>query len=78
MIRLKVKEIAEEKGFSRTRLSRAADVNYKTVNEIWADPYRNVQHQILVKLADALGVTVDDLTEVLPGNPPPKTRKNNS
>jgi DNA-binding Xre family transcriptional regulator len=68
MIRLKVREIAEQKEISRTRLSRIADVNYKTINDIYADPYRSVQYHILVKLAKALEVDVADLTEEIPGD----------
>ncbi|HEY3993535.1 MAG TPA: helix-turn-helix transcriptional regulator [Ktedonobacteraceae bacterium] len=66
MIRLKVKEIAELKGISRTRLSRLADTNYKTVNAIFKDPYREVTTTTLERLAKALGVNVVDLIEELP------------
>ena len=64
MIRLKVREIAEEKNISMTRLSRIADVNYKTVQAIFHDPHRDVAYSTLVKLAKALGVSIDDLAEV--------------
>jgi DNA-binding Xre family transcriptional regulator len=66
MIRLKVREIAEQKNISMTRLSRIADVNYKTVRAIYQDPYRDVAYSTLVKLAEALGVKVDDLVEIVP------------
>lgn len=66
MIRLKVKEIAEQKKVSMTRLSRIADVNYKTVHAIFTDPYRDVAYSTLDKLAKALGVTVPDLIENVP------------
>jgi len=38
MIRLRVKEIAQQKGMSMTRLSRLADTNYKTIKAIFDDP----------------------------------------
>ncbi len=66
MIRLKVKEVAEAKGISRTRLSRLADTNYKTVNAIFKDPYKEVTTTTLERLAKALGVSVIDLIEELP------------
>ena len=59
MIRLKVREIAEQKHISMTRLSRIADVNYKTVQAIFHDPYRDVAYSTLLKLARALGVGID-------------------
>jgi DNA-binding Xre family transcriptional regulator len=66
MIRLKVKEIAEKKNISMTRLSRIADVNYKTVQAIFHDPYRDVAYSTLLKLANALGTSIEDLVEVEP------------
>ncbi len=66
MIRLRVKEIAEQKKISMTRLSRIADVNYKTVHAIFTNPYRDVTYSTLDKLARALGVTIPDLVEHLP------------
>jgi DNA-binding Xre family transcriptional regulator len=66
MIRLKVKEIAENKKISMTRLSRIADVNYKTVQALFTDPYRDVAYSTLWKLAKALEVEVGDLVEVEP------------
>jgi DNA-binding Xre family transcriptional regulator len=64
MIHLKVREIAEQKHISMTRLSRIADVNYKTVQAIFHDPHRDVAYSTLLKLAKALGVSVDDLADV--------------
>lgn len=61
MIRLKIKEIAEQKHISMTRLSRIADVNYKTVQAIFHDPYRDVAYSTLLKLSRALGVGIDDI-----------------
>ncbi len=61
MIRLKVREIAEQKHISMTRLSRIADVNYKTVQAIFHDPYRDVAYSTLLKLSRALGVGIDDI-----------------
>ncbi len=69
MIRLKVKEIAEQKKISMTRLSRIADVNYKTVRAMFFDPYRDAAYSTLLKLAKALNVRVEDLVEEEPDEP---------
>jgi len=63
MIRLRVKEIAQQKGISMTRLSRLADTNYKTIKAIFDDPYREVTTTTLDKIATALEVPVTDLIE---------------
>ncbi len=66
MIRLRVKEVAEAKGVSRLRLSRIADINYKTIQGIWRDPYREISIKTLEKLAKALGVPSSELIEDVP------------
>jgi DNA-binding Xre family transcriptional regulator len=63
MIRLRVRELAEERKISMTRLSRISDVNYKTIQAIFNDPYRDVAYSTLDKIAKALGVEVSDLVE---------------
>jgi DNA-binding Xre family transcriptional regulator len=66
MIRLRVKEVATQRGISMTRLSRLADTNYKTIKAIFDNPYREVTTTTLNKLAKALGVSVSDLFEEVP------------
>ena len=66
MQRLKVREIAKDKGISMARLSRLADVNPRTVEAIFKDPYRDVAYSTLAKLARALDVDVSDLIEDVP------------
>ncbi len=63
MIYLKVKEIAEQKKISMTRLSRIADVNYKTIRAMFYDPHRDVAYSTLLKIAKALNVPVTELVE---------------
>jgi DNA-binding Xre family transcriptional regulator len=66
-IRLRVKEVATEKGFNQSSLSRSANIDFKTVKRLFQDPYRDVNVSTVVKLADALGVSVDDLIERIDG-----------
>lgn len=63
MIRLRIREVAEAKGVSMSRLSRIADINYKTIQHVWRDPYREVTTTTLDKIARALGVPSSDLIE---------------
>lgn len=72
MIRLRIKEIAEAKGFNQSSLSRAADVHFTTVKRIYRDPYKEVTTTTLDKIARALGVSVCDLIEELPGDTRPE------
>jgi DNA-binding Xre family transcriptional regulator len=66
MLRLKVKEVAQAKGLSMAKLSRIADLNLKTVQEIYHNPYREVAYSTLFKLARALDCSVNDLIEDIP------------
>ncbi len=66
MIRLKVKEVAEAQGLSMARLARRADIDFKTVQRIFHDPYREVGTGTLDRIAKALGVDVRELIESVP------------
>jgi transcriptional regulator with XRE-family HTH domain len=64
MRRLKVKELAEQRGITQSKLMRMADLNMKTVQGLYREPYRlNVAYLTLEKIAKALGVNIDELFE---------------
>ncbi len=62
-LRLRVKEIAEQRGMSMGKLERLADLSHPTVRDIFRKPYKEVTSTTLAKLATALGVPVSDLFE---------------
>jgi transcriptional regulator with XRE-family HTH domain len=66
MLRLRVKEVAEEKGFSQGKLARAADMATNTLRAIYRDPCREISTFTINKLAKALGVPVTELIEDVP------------
>ena len=63
MIRLIIQEIAIAKGFSMSRLSRKANLSYKTIQTIWRNPDHEITTTTLDKLAKALDVEPADLIE---------------
>jgi len=65
-VRLRVKEIAKEKGLSMGKLSRVADVAYNTIKRMFKDPYYSTTTVTLEKLAKALGVPTGALLEDIP------------
>ena len=65
-VRLRVKEVAREKGFSMGRLQREANVAYNTVKRMFKDPYYITTTETLGKLARALGVPPGELIEEIP------------
>ena len=66
MIRLKIKEVAQQRGFSMSRLSRESNMAYKTIQTIWRDPYHEVTTTTLNKLARTLEVNPSELFEYIP------------
>jgi DNA-binding Xre family transcriptional regulator len=67
MIRLKVKEVARQRGISQGKLSRLSDVDLTTLQRIYKNPTAaNVTVFTLDKLARALGVDASELIESVP------------
>ena len=74
MRRLRVKEVAQAKGFTMARLQRVADINLKTIQAIWHNPRHDASLNTLDKLAKALGVPVTELIEDVPEDQLPTSR----
>jgi DNA-binding Xre family transcriptional regulator len=68
-VRFKIREIAEQKGYNISTLSRKADVGLSTVRRLWHDPYRHVDFDVLERLAKTLEVPVTALIEDVPDKP---------
>jgi DNA-binding Xre family transcriptional regulator len=65
MIRLKVKELAEQQGLNMAQLARKADIDQRTLRRIYRDPTQEISTLVLGKLATALNVSPGDLLEVV-------------
>ena len=64
MRRLRIKELAEQRGMTQSKLMRMSDLNMKTVQGLYREPYRiNVAYLTLEKVAKALDVKIEDLFE---------------
>jgi DNA-binding Xre family transcriptional regulator len=68
VLRLRIKEVAQEKGLSMTKLSQRSEVAFTTVRTLFKDPYRSVTTDTLERLAKVLGVSPLDLLEYIPDN----------
>ena len=63
MYRLKVKEVATERGYNMAQLSRKTNVDFKTIKKLFRNPYHNVEFNVLTRIAEGLGVPLSDLVE---------------
>jgi DNA-binding Xre family transcriptional regulator len=61
MIRLRLKEVLEEKHITQSKLSRLSDVSVNTIHDMIRNPYTDVRINTLDKIATALGVEISDL-----------------
>jgi DNA-binding Xre family transcriptional regulator len=61
MVRLRIRELAEQQGLNITELSRQARIGYSTAHALWHDKPENLNRTVLSKIARVLGVQVRDL-----------------
>jgi transcriptional regulator with XRE-family HTH domain len=66
MIRLRIKEVAKEKGFNQSSLAREAGIGFTTVKQLFRNEHHDASLGILEKIAKAMGVSIHDLIEELP------------
>ena len=62
-IRLRVKEVAQAKGFSMTRLHTKSEIAYSTIRKVFYDPYAEITLTTLARIGETLGVPTCDLIE---------------
>ena len=63
MIRLRVKEVLEAHSWTMAKLSRRADLAYKTVQDLCNNPFHDVNMSTLTRIQEALEVSVHELVE---------------
>ncbi len=59
-----IKKLRNKKGWSQERLAREADISYQTLIKIEQNRVINPKIHTLIKLAKALGVSLDKLVGV--------------
>ncbi len=64
MIKIRLKELLDEKKMSQARLSRLADLSPNTIQAIYHEPTTDVMLSTVEKIAKALHVTLDQLLEM--------------
>jgi transcriptional regulator with XRE-family HTH domain len=71
MLEKNLKLLRAKKGWSQQRLAEAAGLSYATITKLEQGRGKEPAIHSMVKLADALGVTLDDLI----GRTPPRPSK---
>ncbi len=63
MLRLRVKEVAQEKKLSMNMLSHRSEVAYNIIKDCYRNPYRVINSETINKIAKGLGVSATDILE---------------
>jgi transcriptional regulator with XRE-family HTH domain len=66
MIRIRLKEVLQEKGLSMSMLSHKSQVSFSTISRIINDKKYSPTLNTLERIAKALNVDISDLYEQLP------------
>lgn len=61
MVKLRVKEVLEEREISMGKLSRMSDVSFSTVRRLCNDAQYSPSLETLEKIARSLGIKISDL-----------------
>ena len=66
LVRLRIKELAEERGWSLKEVAERSGVNYKTITSyVRRDSMAMIDFTAVQKLARTFDVAIEDLVEVL-------------
>ena len=67
----KLKELREEKGTTQNQVAAAIGVSRYMIIRLERDQFRRATSEVVAKLADYYGVSVEELRGELPNNPAP-------
>jgi transcriptional regulator with XRE-family HTH domain len=68
MIVLRIREVAKRQGINQRQLAERAGVHIGTIRRYWRRPTLRVKTSMLMKLAEAMKVSIRDLIEDVPGD----------
>jgi DNA-binding Xre family transcriptional regulator len=75
MLRLRVKQLADERGLNRNQLQLRSGVTLPLLTRYWNNETGAVTLDALERIARALGVKAVDLIEEVPDSEPAETAK---
>jgi DNA-binding Xre family transcriptional regulator len=64
-MRLKIREVAEQKGISQYRLHLRSEIALSSIRKFYQDPYSEIKLGTLARIADVLECDVCDLFETI-------------
>ena len=63
MLKNRVKQVAEPKGYTMTKLARETGVSFNTIKRLWKNPNLGGNVDTLNRIAKVLNVSFNDLLE---------------
>jgi len=68
LYKLRIKEIAQERGLNMTQLSMEVKVDFKTIKTLFRNPHHDIRFYTLVRIAEGLNIDLCELFEKEPDN----------
>lgn len=62
-VRLRIKEVAEQKGISRYKLHMRTEIALTTIKRLYREPYSEIKLGTLARIADVLNCSICELFE---------------
>lgn len=66
MLKNRVKQLAETRGYTMSKLARETGVSFNTIKRLWKNPNLGGNVDTLNRIAKVLNVSFDDLFEETP------------
>jgi transcriptional regulator with XRE-family HTH domain len=63
LVRNKVRDVAEPKGYTMTSLARETGISFNTIKRLWKNPALGANIDTLTRIAKALKVGINELIE---------------
>ena len=66
MVRFRVREVAEQRGWNITKLAEQTGLAYSSVLDLWHDRVQRIDKKTIARLCGVLSVQPGDLLEYVP------------
>ena len=63
-LHIRIQELAEEKGISKTKLCKDLDMEYGNFNKYYRGEFKRIDANLIIKLCDYFQCEISDLLEI--------------
>ena len=63
-LHIRIQELAEEKGISKTKLCKDLDMQFRNFNKYYNDKFQRIDANLIIKLCEYFQCGISDLLEI--------------